>query len=241
MSGTRQRGDNSRSTTPRPARRAAASTESRTLRTIRSSPSRATTAYSSSWTPARPRRAHAQDDAARGLKIPASTDLPASLPIGAPAWRASGGFAQSPDASSSGNGTGWRAEAGTTGRAILLWADPVDLRQATNPQLHFASWLSSRASTGEVQVSADGVTWQTAAVVPPSEAWTELEGDLSPFAGQIVYLRFVFDTVAPAMGVSPDVWRIDDVSVDLSGARSRPRVLLRPPGRPRGSSPRPSS
>jgi hypothetical protein len=49
--------------------------------------------------------------------------------------------------------------------------------------------------------------------VPPADAWAEVDVDLSAFAGRIVYVRFVFDTVAPAGGVAPDVWRIDRLFV----------------------------
>jgi hypothetical protein len=146
----------------------------------------------------------------------------------APEWRATGGFTPGAEASSTGAGPGWRAEAWTTGRALLRWADPLDLTHATSAHLTFASWLSSRASSGEVQVSEDGVTWQTVAVVPRSEAWTEIDVDLSAFAGQLIYVRFVFDAVAPGDGVLPDEWRIDHVSVvltraNVAAARATPR------------------
>jgi len=43
-------------------------------------------------------------------------------------------------------------------------------------------------------VSVDGHTWQSLAAVPPSDDWVRVDVDLSTFAGQIVYLRFVMNS-----------------------------------------------
>jgi predicted ribosomally synthesized peptide with SipW-like signal peptide len=129
-----------------------------------------------------------------------------------------GSFARAPEASHTGTGVGWRAEASTTGRALLVWAQAIDLTAATSARLSFESWLSSSAtsgSSGVVQVSVDGVTWRTVATVPRTDGWTQVDIDLGAFAGRLVYVRFVFDAVAPGAGVAPDVWRIDDVSVAI--------------------------
>ena len=111
-------------------------------------------------------------------------------------------------------------EAWTDGRAVLQSPEPIDLRDASSAHLQFGSWLSSHsghsghsghASSGEVQVSLDGVTWQSISTVPRTEGWTTVEVDLSAFAGQVIYLRFVFDAIVAPAGVAPDVWIIDDV------------------------------
>jgi hypothetical protein len=142
-------------------------------------------------------------------------------------WLGTGGFARAPGASHTGTGLGWRAEAWTTGRATLLWAQPIDLTNATSARLNFESWLSSSAtsasggSSGAVQVCVDGVVWQTIATVPRTDGWTQVDVDFSAFAGRLVYVRFVFDAVAPGAGVAPDVWRIDDVTVMIGGLAGR--------------------
>ena len=124
-----------------------------------------------------------------------------------------GGFVSSADASVDGSAPGWQAEAWATGRAILAWANAIDLTQATSARLTFASWLSDGASSGHVQVSVDGVTWETVATVARTGAWTTTDVDLGAFAGHVAYVRFVFDGVAPGIGAMPDVWRIRDVVV----------------------------
>ncbi len=83
----------------------------------------------------------------------------------------------------------------------------LDLRDATSARLTFASWLSSDASPGEVQVTLDGVTWLTAALVQPSDDWTPVSVDLGAFAGRLVAIRFVFD------GKPPDAWRIGNLTL----------------------------
>jgi hypothetical protein len=90
----------------------------------------------------------------------------------------------------------------------LRWAQPLDLSAATRATLRVASWLSSRGSTADIQVSADGVTWHTVSTPPVTDTWTWVEIDLSAFAGQILFVRFVFDGIGPPAGVMPDHWRI---------------------------------
>jgi hypothetical protein len=105
----------------------------------------------------------------------------------------------------------WRMEAHATGTQTLEWKRPLDLRAATDASLGFQSWLSFGGSSAEVQVSTDGVTWQSIATVPASAAWIGLDIDLGAFAGHVIYVRLVFTAVAPEEGASPDVWRIRDV------------------------------
>jgi hypothetical protein len=108
----------------------------------------------------------------------------------------------------------WTVEGWSSGRSVLEWAEPLDLTTSTTPRLQFESWLSSVGSTAEVQVSDDGITWRTIAVVPRTSGWGTIDVDLSEFAGRQVYLRFVFDAIAPATGMPADFWRIDNVVID---------------------------
>jgi hypothetical protein len=90
---------------------------------------------------------------------------------------------------------------------VLQW-DAIDLRQAASGSLRFESRLTTHASTARVEVSLDGRSWQTVGSVPASPEWLDVDVDLSAFAGQIVYVRFAFDAVAPADGAPPDIWEI---------------------------------
>jgi len=149
--------------------------------------------------------------------VVSSAPKPPSNPFasGSASW-APDGFELAPGAGSS---TGFRAVASDTSQHVLTWNQPVDLSATTSPHLTFQSWLAAAASTAEVQVSADGgVSWSTVADVDPSLGWTGVDVDLSAYAGQIVYIRFVFDGVAPddpIQGV--DEWQIDQVQIDPSG------------------------
>jgi hypothetical protein len=99
----------------------------------------------------------------------------------------------------------------------------IDLTHATSAHLQFQSLLSSRGVTGAVEVSVDGTTWQGVATVPSTGGWTTVDVDLSAFAGQIVYLRFVLDPAAPETGVQPGSWQLDDVRVVISVIEFLPR------------------
>jgi hypothetical protein len=124
----------------------------------------------------------------------------------------SGGFL--PATGAGGDGT-WRTEAVATGRHMLQWADAFDLTATPDARLRFDSWLVSQRSTAEVQVSVDGVTWTRLTTIPTTAGWTSLHIDLSAFAGQHVYIRFVFDAVAPEPGLQADVWIINSIRVAL--------------------------
>jgi hypothetical protein len=116
--------------------------------------------------------------------------------------------------------TGWRSEAWATRTALLWWDQALDLTSVASASLTFESWLSGTSSVGAVQVSSNGVTWRDVAVLPPTNGWTVVGVDLSAFVGQFIYIRFAFDTTQPALGVEPDAWKIDRVSVSTI-ARSR--------------------
>ena len=75
--------------------------------------------------------------------------------------------------------------------------------------LFFSSFAGSpeEGDVGLVQVSLDGATWQTLAELPPAEAWTEVDIDLSEYDGLAIYVRFVRHS---ATGGSA-VWRVTNV------------------------------
>jgi hypothetical protein len=102
---------------------------------------------------------------------------------------------------------------------VLRWAEPIDLSRATGATLNVWSLLSARTSSAEIQVSLDGITWDTLAYVPPTLQWTMLDFDLDAYAGRTIYIQFVFDAVAPNAGVAPDAWRFHDAVVTLRGVR----------------------
>jgi hypothetical protein len=85
---------------------------------------------------------------------------------------------------------------------------PLDLRQSSLSSLHFESRRGTDISTAEVQVSIDGHTWQSVANVPASDDWVGVDVDLSQFAGQIVYLRFVMNADVPGGRSEPARWQI---------------------------------
>jgi hypothetical protein len=109
---------------------------------------------------------------------------------------------------------GWVVEATDTSTMVLPWAaGPIDLRSATTASLHFDSLLLARRSVASVQVSVDGRNWQTLLIVPASDDWLSIDVDLSPFAGQLIFLRFVFDAQAPEPGLTADSWLLRRASV----------------------------
>jgi hypothetical protein len=130
-------------------------------------------------------------------------------------WLETGAFDLAPEASYGGSGSGWQVEASTTRSAALQWVDAIDLTGTRGAHLHFQSWLSSRTSSGAVQVSLDGLTWDTATSVSPGNGWNWVDVDLGAYAGRRVYVRFVFDGVASEPGIAADFWRIDAVTLEF--------------------------
>ncbi len=68
----------------------------------------------------------------------------------------------------------------------------IDLRDATRAQVTVRSWLPAGASGVEVQVSRDGVTWLTVAVLIGSDDWASWIIDLQDFLGEVIQIRLVF-------------------------------------------------
>jgi len=78
---------------------------------------------------------------------------------------------------------------------------------ATNGRANVAVASGARPMSGEVQASVDGVTWMTVAMVDGSDAWPQIEIDLSQYTGATIYLRFVFDGAKPALDMPPIIVR----------------------------------
>ena len=100
-------------------------------------------------------------------------------------------------------------------RVVFTTDDDIDFRGAGAATLSFRSHLTSERSAGRVEVSLDGLTWETVALVPASEAWAWFDVDLSSFAGHRIAIRFVLDRVTPAPGEAQDVWLMDNVRIRI--------------------------
>ena len=82
-----------------------------------------------------------------------------------------------------------------------------DLKPA-NARLRVDSWLTSPAAQGEIQVSIDGETWHTVAVVAPSESWTPIAVELDADPGARIVVRFVLH------GALTDTWWLKGLAID---------------------------
>jgi hypothetical protein len=95
--------------------------------------------------------------------------------------------------------------------AVLEIAYWLDLTAAARARLTFESWLvAPGSSSGEIQVSLDGITWVTLATVAASDEWRDVTTDLGEWTGRQVAVRFV---ARPGGASSPmsTVWRLRDV------------------------------
>ena len=103
-----------------------------------------------------------------------------------------------------------RATVQDAGIEAIYWDRPIDLTNASSAELSFDSSLAAASSSGHVQVSRDGMTWRTVTEVPAIE--DRVSVDLSPFAGEVVYVRFV---LAPRtlLRSRPDSWTIDNLAL----------------------------
>jgi hypothetical protein len=108
------------------------------------------------------------------------------------------------------------ALAGTAGGALApprsgaaFAADPdwtVDLTTSSSAQLLLDSWLTGSSARASVQVSTDGVTWDTVHLAEASDTWRPEAIDLGAYAGSTIRVRFVLDELGPALGEIRDVW-----------------------------------
>ena len=83
----------------------------------------------------------------------------------------------------------------------------IDLTSVTRAWLQLDSWLPSAGSHAEIQVTADGVTWDAITIAGDADDWTPLEIDLSAYAGQTIRVRFVFE------GPATPGWRLRAVKI----------------------------
>jgi hypothetical protein len=94
--------------------------------------------------------------------------------------------------------------------AAWYWPKPIDLTEARTAWMMFDSWLAD-GSIAAVQASLDGSTWETASVIATGRSRAYV--DLSAFAGQVVYVRFVLATVNSPNHPASGRWTIGDVAV----------------------------
>ena len=103
----------------------------------------------------------------------------------------------------------WVSGTDGAGARLLRWKRPVEVDASTGSTLTFVSSVEGGAGAAEVQVSIDGVNWRTVARIPPEETWTEVQVDLSNFAGHRLFVQFAY---TPLLGESA-VWRVTNVRV----------------------------
>ncbi len=103
----------------------------------------------------------------------------------------------------------WMTMVDALGARVLRWQRPIDLTGVADARLVFASSVAGPPGAAEVQVSLDGITWHALARVPPDEAWTEVDVDLSEYAGHAILVQFVYATA----GGEPAIWRVRNVRV----------------------------
>ncbi len=107
---------------------------------------------------------------------------------------------------------------GNNEHKYLLIATPIDLSNAYFARIHL--WqkysLESGFDYGYIQVSTDSsdtADWTNiGSVNGDQDDWEEAYYDLSRFAGQQIYIRFLLETDG---SVTRDGWYIDDVSVEM--------------------------
>ena len=97
-----------------------------------------------------------------------------------------------------------------SGIFVLAVADPIDLSGAGAARLTFESLLTTAASRAMVQVSLDGHTWWTVDDIQGSSDWASVTVDLSPFAGEVIWLRFVLEA-GDTPAAEPAVWRLRSI------------------------------
>ena len=129
-------------------------------------------------------------------------------------WALTDGDSHSPAHSATDSPNG---EYGNNEHKYLMTASPIDLSNAYFARIHL--WqkysLESGYDYGYIQVStdsSDAAEWTTIdRVNGTQDEWQEKFYDISAFAGQQVYIRFLLETDASSMR---DGWYIDDVSVE---------------------------
>lgn len=138
--------------------------------------------------------------------------LPIVLDVDASAgtWFTATNWVVEDQAAAGRDGLAWRAASNLGAQAILELNAVADLRMVNSAQLSFSS-LFTGSGAAAVQIGIDGVNWYTLAQVQPSQTWTTVTADLTPFIGQTLRVRFVWQPSVNAQAVGD--WRIDDVTI----------------------------
>ena len=106
-------------------------------------------------------------------------------------------------------GWAWQLLSSST-REVLLWSPWIDLRADIAPvALSFETQLSGVGSA-VIEVSIDGGNWLMLAVVPVVPEWTAMTFDLSAFRGNLLQLRFLWQSGDTAASVD---WWLDHIQV----------------------------
>ncbi len=122
---------------------------------------------------------------------------------------------------------------GMTYAADNVRLPPIDLSSATSPVLTFQGWMDAESCCdgGTVQYSTNGgLSWSDMpdSAVSPSfnsssstqwtgttySTWTLFSVDLSSFVGEVLYLRFAFESDSSIVNAG---WFIDDVLISEAG------------------------
>jgi WD40 repeat protein len=155
------------------------------------------------------------------LPTPTETDIPPltfNAPIGLPFeedfnsgtgnWSALGGWELNLIGDNGGE-FGWFAFPNVQS-STLTWLQSVDLEAAQAPVLHFDYYLKSQSAFAGVEISTDTVTWTPILTITTQDIYQAETIDLSPYIGQVVYVRFVWNTPDPE---GADFWVIYNLRV----------------------------
>jgi hypothetical protein len=112
-----------------------------------------------------------------------------------------------------------------------LTSPPVDLTAAPSAELEFAYYYQTEltADRRSIEIRLGDGPWQVLELLSgdPMNSWILKTVDLSSYLGNIVQIRFFFDTV-DSLNNQFQGWYIDDVS--LAGIKQRPTVEAWEPG-----------
>jgi hypothetical protein len=103
----------------------------------------------------------------------------------------------------------WASGVDGSGTRLLRWKRPIDVDAGSRSKLTFVSSVEGGAGSAEVQASLDGFNWRTIARIPPEEAWTDVQVDLSEYTGHRVYVQFAY---TPLLGEKA-VWHVRSLRI----------------------------
>jgi hypothetical protein len=93
-------------------------------------------------------------------------------------------------------GATWQIDALPLNVTAILVDGALDLRDVSSGDLSLESRFVGRGAAAWVQISVDGVTWDTVTAVPESPEWTRLDVDLGFYTGRLARMRFLVDASA---------------------------------------------